>query len=162
MKKATPGGAAGTSSVSPVVMGKIQTDIAVLQIQMTEQQKCSEQLTGWSEVLYKASRNMHTQLSFMAAKSTRNDLVLGGVHQVRGENPVEQAMEFLRDKVRISVNPQDVISAYRLNGQPRGYVNGIQVQFPQLMMLKATPNLKRKILQNAKNLKGQEDPQLHY
>ena len=73
-----------------------------------------------------------------------------------------EAARFMRRRVKIQLQDSDIISAFRLPGQPRGRIGDRMVNFPRLMSVKCTPVLKKKVMSNAKNLAGQQDPQLKY
>ena len=96
------------------------------------------------------------------SKTMQNELVLGGVAQIRKENCKTAAKEFFKNKVKVEVDDKDIWYAYRKGSGTMKTIDGERIKCPPQLVARVAPHVKDLVMQNAKNLKGQVDPEGKY
>ena len=100
---------------------------------------------------------MNEKVVNLTAHSMQNNIMVSGLAGYKkGENFKQSALSFLQDKMNLPMNMNDILVAHRV-GRPLP-------EKDRLMIIRGTPDLKGKILENVKVLKGvkNEKGQFYY
>ena len=137
-------------------------EIVALKHRVNKQELDNNLLTSWADVLYQEQKSMQEEVFHNKNRQMQNELVCGGIKQVRKENCKCAAIDFFESKVGVTVPAKDVWMAYRKGSATTKTVEGRRIRCPPQMIVRMAPSLKDEIMKNAKNLKGKSDPDEHF
>ena len=153
-KESLPKGRSGAAPLAAVVAG----EVSELQSELSQLgTSCSMKfdiVTGWMEKMNWQQQSLQSQIEFNMSKNMQCELRMGGIAESPRENCKLKVLDFLKSKVKVTLQNAEVLWAFR-SGKKATNVTSPR---PHQMIARVTLNLKEHIMKNAKNLKGQSDP----
>ena len=142
--------------VSPSPSTEVLSDLKgdVSQLRSSSSAKW-DYVTGWMDKVHFHQATLQSQTDFTLFKSMQCELCFGGIAETKKENCKLKILDFLQNKVKITVQVSEILSAFQVGKKS----NTDDSSRPRHLLAKVVPQLKERIMKNAKNLKGQVDPQ---
>ena len=137
----------------------MQSEIDRLKKQVNDQAVNLSIVAGWSDLLVKNNKSLQDQVSHNLSCHLQHELILGGVCQVNNESCKKAALEFFQKKVKVQVDMKDIWTAYRKGSATTKTIEGVHIKCPPQLVVRVAHHVRDKVMKNAKNLKGQVDPQ---
>ena len=117
VKKVTgPDGEAETALVggaSAEVTEELLQRVDTLENRAQETDQKMNIMITWAGTMYKSHNNLKKQVLFNTAKHHSNDLLIGGIYEYPKQDNCKSAMKFFREKMKLTINENDVLRAYR-------------------------------------------------
>ena len=140
----------------------MQDNIDRLKVKLEAQSVNLSIVAGWSDVIVQDNRSLQDQIHHNVSRHLQNELIIGGVRQVPREGCKQAAINFFKTKLKIKFDNKDVWTAFCQGSTVTKVIDGQQVKCPPQLVVRVAPNLCEKVMKNAKNLKGQSDPEDHF
>ena len=140
----------------------MQEDIDRLKGKLDAQSVNLSIVAGLSDVIVQDNRSLQDQIHHNVSRHLQNELIIGGVCQVPREGCKQVAINFFKTKLKIKFDNKDIWTAFCRSSTVTKVIDGQQVKCPPQLVVRVAPNLREKVMKNAKNLKGQFDPEDHF
>ena len=131
----------------------------LLENQCKEDHAQIEALVNWADVLYHENKTQLSQLTTYQNSLYQNDLEMVGVKEVPKEAPLQSAITFFKNIMKLEPTDSDVSSAYHKGARTQIEINGQPVTLPHKLVVMCSPSFKSMVINKVSMFKDYKDPE---
>ena len=138
-------------------MSSLQQQLHAVAARNTLLEQKVSTLTSISQVQHAKMIRLHDNVIQNAAKHMKDELIIGGIRQSQGENPIGAVKRFFRSKMGLNAGDSDVLEAERGKASTPKVINGRTVTIPPVMFVRLSLPFSRLVTKNTWKLARKKD-----